>query len=234
MGTGIGWWPQTEVSSRSGMRRSTAPWGARRLNAPVVDIAPTSDGHGYWLVATDGGIFSFGDARFQGSMGGSHLNRPVVGIAPDYATGGYWGVATDGGIFSFGAPFFGSTGSMHLNQPVNGMTATTNDRGYWFVASDGGIFAFGNAQFHGSMGGSHLNAPIVGMATDSATNGYWLVDQMVGSSASMLLFFGCWLITCSNSWSSAPRWPKVAPEGFDYRLRWLRRSSSACQAEDRQ
>jgi hypothetical protein len=30
-------------------------------------------------VARDGGIFSFGDASFFGSMGGQPLNAPVVG-----------------------------------------------------------------------------------------------------------------------------------------------------------
>jgi hypothetical protein len=33
------------------------------------------------MVASDGGIFSFGDAVFSGSMGGQSLNAPVVGIA---------------------------------------------------------------------------------------------------------------------------------------------------------
>jgi hypothetical protein len=33
---------------------------------------------GYWLVASDGGVFSF-HAPFFGSMGGTPLNRPVVG-----------------------------------------------------------------------------------------------------------------------------------------------------------
>jgi len=47
-------------------------------------------------VASDGGIFSFGDARFQGSMGGRPLNEPIVGISADDATGGYWLVASDG------------------------------------------------------------------------------------------------------------------------------------------
>ena len=74
--------------------------GAGHLNAPVVDMAPTPDGHGYWLVAGDGGIFAFGDALFHGSMGGQHLNHPVVGMGADDATGGYWLVATDGGIFA--------------------------------------------------------------------------------------------------------------------------------------
>jgi hypothetical protein len=51
------------------------------LNAPVVGIVTTPDGKGYWLVAADGGVFSFGSAPFEGSMGGRHINAPVVGIA---------------------------------------------------------------------------------------------------------------------------------------------------------
>jgi hypothetical protein len=78
----------------------------------------------YWLVAKDGGIFSFGPgAVFHGSTGGIHLNQPVVGMAADSATGGYWLVAADGGIFSFDAPFYGSTGNIHLTQPIVGMVA---------------------------------------------------------------------------------------------------------------
>jgi hypothetical protein len=44
-------------------------------------MAATPGGGGYWLVASDGGVFSFGDATFLGSMGGQHLNAPIVGIA---------------------------------------------------------------------------------------------------------------------------------------------------------
>ncbi len=121
---------------------------------------------GYRFVASDGGIFSFGGAKFYGSMGGKHLNAPIVGMAADPATGGYWLVASDGGIFSFGnAKFYGSMGGKHLNAPIVGMASTPNGMGYWFVASDGGIFSFGNAKFYGSMGAKHLNAPIVGMAS---------------------------------------------------------------------
>ncbi len=36
---------------------------------------------GYWFVASDGGIFSFGDAHFYGSMGAKPLNKPIVGMA---------------------------------------------------------------------------------------------------------------------------------------------------------
>jgi hypothetical protein len=74
-------------------------------------------------VASDGGIFAFGDAGYYGSMGGKPLDRPVVGIASTPNGGGYWEVASDGGIFSFGdAAFAGSTGGTVLVKPVVGMS----------------------------------------------------------------------------------------------------------------
>ena len=33
-------------------------------NSPIVGIAGTPDGRGYWEVASDGGVFSFGTAGF--------------------------------------------------------------------------------------------------------------------------------------------------------------------------
>ena len=75
-------------------------------------MSSTADGNGYWLVASDGGIFSFGDAFFHGSSGSIRLNRPIVGMAPSPDGGGYWLVVSDGGIFSYGdARFLGSSGT---------------------------------------------------------------------------------------------------------------------------
>ena len=131
---------------------------------------------GYREVASDGGIFSFGDAVFYGSMGGHHLNQPIVGMATTPDGGGYWLVASDGGIFSFGdAVFYGSMGGHHLNAAIVGMATTPDGGGYWEVASDGGIFSFGDAVFYGSMGGHHLNAAIVGIAATPDGGGYWEV-----------------------------------------------------------
>jgi hypothetical protein len=84
---------------------------------------------GYWMVATDGGIFAFGDAPFLGSTGDLKLNRPIVGMASTCFGTGYWMVASDGGIFSFGAaPFQGSTGDLSLNRPVVGMQLAIDHR----------------------------------------------------------------------------------------------------------
>ncbi len=147
-----------------------------RLAKPIVGMTATPDGNGYWLVASDGGIFSYGDATFYGSSGAIHLNRPIVGMAATHDGRGYWLVASDGGIFSYGdATFYGSAGSIHLNKPVVGMAATPDGGGYWLVASDGGIFTYGDAMFYGSTGSIHLNLPIVGMAPTPDGNGYYLM-----------------------------------------------------------
>jgi len=84
-------------------------------------MASTPDGKGYWLVASDGGVFSFGDAGFFGSMGGVKLRAPVVGMASTPDGKGYWLVASDGGVFSFAAPFDGSAGKLRLAAPIKGM-----------------------------------------------------------------------------------------------------------------
>ncbi|MGA3147238.1 MAG: hypothetical protein ABSF33_07150, partial [Acidimicrobiales bacterium] len=142
--------------------------GGQVLNKPIVGMAATPTGAGYYLVAADGGIFAFGDAPFYGSMGGQVLNKPIVGMAATPTGGGYRLVASDGGIFAFGdAPFYGSMGGQVLNQPIVGMATPTPKSsavaagtgtapvppvaapGYWLVAADGGIFSF-QAPFYGS------------------------------------------------------------------------------------
>ena len=165
--------------------------GSHPLDSPVVGIAPTPDGKGYWLVTKAGFVYGFGDAKFYGDtfsygltgLTGSHpLNAPIVGIAAAPSGTGYWLVAADGGVFNFGSAGFhgttytlgltGLTGSHPLNAPIVGIVPTANSGGYWMVGKDGGIFNFGNAGFYGStysygltgLSGSHpLNAPIVGI-----------------------------------------------------------------------
>ncbi|MGH9061540.1 MAG: hypothetical protein ACRDZY_18805, partial [Acidimicrobiales bacterium] len=105
------------------------PYGSmsgKPLAAPLVGIASTSyvagnggqaspAGQGYWEVAADGGVFSFGDAHYYGSMGGKPLVAKVVGLVPTPDGHGYWEVAADGGVFSFGdAHYYGSMGGKPL------------------------------------------------------------------------------------------------------------------------
>src|SRR5437879_4171633 len=75
---------------------SSASIAPLALNAPVVGMAATPSGNGAWRVASDGGVFTSGDAHFYGSTGGMHLNQPIVGIAATPTGRGYWFVAADG------------------------------------------------------------------------------------------------------------------------------------------
>ena len=117
-----------------------------RLNKPIVNAALTPDGKGYWLVASDGGVFSFGDANFYGSTGAMVLNKPIVNMAPTPDGKGYWLVASDGGVFSFGdANFYGSTGNLQLSSPALAIKASPDGKGYTIYTADGQFFNFGDA-----------------------------------------------------------------------------------------
>jgi hypothetical protein len=133
---------------------------------------------GYWQVASDGGVFSFGRVQFYGSTGAIRLNKPVVGMAVTPDDHGYWLVASDGGVFAFGdAGFYGSTGAITLNEPIIGLIPTASGDGYLLIASDGGVFAFGDAPFYGSLGGGPPPYPITAAAAPGFGDaGYWMVD----------------------------------------------------------
>jgi len=142
---------------------------------PVVGLAATPTGNGYWIVDADGLVRSFGAAGAYGSMAGRTLAKPIVGMAATPTGKGYWLVAADGGIFAFGdAAFDGSTGSITLAKPIVAMSDDPVSGGYRMAASDGGVFDF-DAPFYGSMGNTRLARPVVGMAATKTGKGYWLV-----------------------------------------------------------
>ena len=110
-----GWWPPTAASSPTATPSSTAPPGRSTSTSRSSGMAAAPGGTGYWLVASDGGIFSFGTASFLGSMGGTPLNAPIVGMAA--TSSGYWLAARDGGVFNFGVPVPGLHGRTVERQP---------------------------------------------------------------------------------------------------------------------
>jgi hypothetical protein len=82
--------------------------GGRPLNQPIVGMAATPDGGGYWEVAADGGIFAFGDAAFDGSDAGTAVGPGTVGIVAARTGAGYLVAGASGTVRSFGdAPEMG-------------------------------------------------------------------------------------------------------------------------------
>ena len=157
---------------------SSARPGALHLNAPIVGMAATPDGGGYWLVASDGGIFSYGDAGSSARPARSaSTRRSSAWPPPPTAAATGWWRPTAASSATATPRFSGSAGSLHLNAPVVGMAATPDGGGYWLVARDGGIFTYGDATFEGSAGALRLNAPVTGMAATPDGGGYWLVAR---------------------------------------------------------
>ncbi|MGH9037364.1 MAG: hypothetical protein ACRD0O_16525 [Acidimicrobiia bacterium] len=157
--SGHGYWViddrGTVFAQGDAVHHGSQPSARLRAGESVTSLAATRSGRGYW-------IFSFGDARFFGSMGGVRLNKPVQSLVPDPDGAGYWLVASDGGVFSFEAGFRGSLGDKTLNRPVTGMVPYGN--GYLMVGEDGGIFNFSDLPFSGSLGANPPADPVTSVA----------------------------------------------------------------------
>ncbi|MGD0381183.1 MAG: hypothetical protein ABSC30_14495 [Acidimicrobiales bacterium] len=178
------------ASGSSAFTTVTAPFtvtSAVPSSGRFVAMAPTPDGGGYWLAQANGGVYSFGDARFEGSLPGLGVvpTTPIVGIATAPDGGGYWLVAADGGVFAFGdARFEGSLPSLGVvpAAPIVSMASTRFGSGYWLLGADGGVFAFGDAPFCTPLlvtaGGTalpgYVEAPVpdVGIAAAPGSVGY--------------------------------------------------------------
>ena len=146
-------------------------------SGPMMPLATQSSSpQGYWLGASDGGVFSFG-VPFFGSQSGT-ATQPIAGIAAvPGGTGGYNMVQSNGTTFGNGPRTSDCSGlNATLNKPIVGIAAAPGGNGCYLAASDGGVFALGsNAPFFGSAGALTLNKPIVGIAAAPSNNGYDMV-----------------------------------------------------------
>jgi hypothetical protein len=107
----------------------------------MTGIAATPTGLGYWLFATDGRVFAFGDATHRGSA----KNSRIAG-ADNHGTDGYWLVTERGRVRAFGsASSLGDVAGRRLGSPIVGLAATPSGEGYVIVTAKGRIFSFGDA-----------------------------------------------------------------------------------------
>lgn len=161
--------------------------GPAPVTTAFAAMARTPGGHGYWLAQGMGGVYSYGDAGFAGSLPGLGVvpAAPVVGMAATPDGKGYWLVGADGGVYAFGdAGFYGSLPSIGVRTsvPIVAMAATPDGKGYWLVGAGGGVYAFGDAPFVGA-----APAGLAGGATallpDRAGTGYVVTYDEPGGFA---------------------------------------------------
>jgi hypothetical protein len=155
----------------------TSPSLSQLVGTPIaVSILPSPTApQGYWLVARDGGVFSY-NRPFFGSTGSIKLNQPVVGMATTNDENGYRMVGADGGIFAFGdAPYVGSVPALgiHVSDVVAIVSDPSTD-GYYVIGADGSVWNFdvpqlGDLPFFGF----HVNN-IVGAALTPDDKGLYL------------------------------------------------------------
>jgi peptidoglycan hydrolase-like protein with peptidoglycan-binding domain len=148
--------------------------GDKHLSSPIVGMAASPSGAGYWLAAADGGVFAFGDAAYLGAPTGSALHGAVVGVASSPTGHGYWLAAEDGGVFAYGdAGFLGAMDAGKLPAPISAIAAPTSGGGYWLLGRDGQIYAFGLPDEGSPADGGAVEGTAVGLAA-GANDGYWI------------------------------------------------------------
>jgi hypothetical protein len=116
---------------------------ARHAQTPIVGLASTADGRGYWMVSSSGVVYAFGDATKI--RGGSPL-QSVMGIVAN-PRGGYWLFTSSGNVYRAGAAgWFGSVAARRLRKPsIVGMATSADGGGYWLVGASGRVYSFGDA-----------------------------------------------------------------------------------------
>jgi hypothetical protein len=150
---------------------------AHSLNAPIGGMVPSVTGQGYFMVASDGGVFAFGDAHFAGSCPGlpAGCSGAAVAVVPDKTGNGYWVVTKTGAVYGFGdAAYFGGPGPQ--SSPITSAVATPNGGGYYILDANGEVFAYGDAT---SLGGTPAGStggldPAAAIFDTSDGGGYWI------------------------------------------------------------
>ena len=177
--------------SRRTRAGATALALATALSAGAVGLAPRTPAGavtshlqpagGYILVASDGGIFTFGDAQFEGSLPGLGVRvNNIRAMLPSSDYHGYGLLGSDGGAFAFGDyPFTGSAVQNGIGATDLVGVAITQQGGHGvgglLAGADGGVFTIAGAQFEGSLPGVGIHVTnIVGIVATADNQGYWL------------------------------------------------------------
>ena len=158
-----------------------APAGSsspKRLNAPIVGIVPSADGGGYFMVASDGGVFTFGDAKFEGSCPGiGGCSGAAVAVMPDASGNGYWLVTATGHVYAFGdaVTTYGAPGPQSML--VTSAMRTADGGGYWILFANGVVDAYGDAlNLGGPTGSVTALDPATTIFATFDGGGYWVAS----------------------------------------------------------
>jgi hypothetical protein len=156
------WDPSPSADSFCDCTNSYAPangeWTPPAYRGPGVH-------NGYWMVASDGSVYAFGDAPY---LGGDHSAiRKAVDIESTHEADGYGVLFDNGWVFGHGWIPPGLRGTGHPGVILNegekavSLAITSNDRGYIVFTDRGRAIPMGNALNQGDLAGRPLNGPVL-------------------------------------------------------------------------
>lgn len=182
--SGNGYWA---IDAEGGVFAVNAPFHGSlpelgvKLNSPATSILPTATGAGYLIVARDGGMFAFGDARipctFTSPPGSLIFDAVITGSAViSFGHHGTWTRCPGGPAGPVKLP-----NDWYLNGRLVGAESRPSG-GYWLAASDGAVFAYDGAPFLGSLPSLHVEPAgrVVAITGSPDGNGYWLASSVGG------------------------------------------------------
>ncbi len=110
------------------------------ITSPAIQLIPTPDYQGYWILTQNGTVYGFGDATNFGSVGASIT---AVGMAVTPTGNGAFVLSSTGQVYTLGQAV--NYGSAPAGTQATAIAATANGYGYWILGSDGTVYPFGDA-----------------------------------------------------------------------------------------
>lgn len=147
-----------------------------RPRAPITAFASsgTDDPNqsGYYLVSEDGGVYTFGSARFFGSTGAITTDGPVTDLWVTATGNGYWILDAGGTIYAFGD----AAELEPANAPPNAVAVAVAAApgGAWVLTERSGVVAVGDAP---ALGGGQRNGMLAVDLVPSPSGGYWVLYE---------------------------------------------------------
>jgi hypothetical protein len=146
---------------------------------PGTPAPAASERSGYWMLGSDGKVYSFGDAKGHGDapIAGATIGVVAVDVEPTPSGAGYWIVDSTGRVFSRGdAGSFGNvTTPLAFGETVTSLSSTPTGNGYWIFTSKGRALNFGDAVHLGDMSAVKLNGPVLDSIPTPSGHGYYMV-----------------------------------------------------------
>ena len=168
-----GYWAVTSTGNVHGEAGTPLFGSLANKGTDRLDLVPTPDGSGYWMIESGGKVSAFGDAN--STHGFTAICPPLVDATVDAAShsDAYWAVDQCGNVYSRGAAHsYGSATGSGIH--IVAMAAAHDGKGYWLVDRNGTAYRFGTAGSGSFTLCSHCT--IVDAITDPA-GGFWALTN---------------------------------------------------------